>query len=197
MPNHLLRSLSLILVAALGSGAMQITGSNIAAAAAKSSTVTEPCRATQLDARLMGALATYGTTAYVVNFRNISTTACTLRGYPKLQMLNADGGVISTQTLHRSIFDFYATVVKLVTVLPNWSAVFDVSYPDWLRYAPASCPTSNRVKILFSNANRSITVKWRFRPYGGSSIAKVHCGEISVSPFYGPYRFARGRPVTG
>jgi hypothetical protein len=189
VPTHLLRTLSLILIVTLGFGVMQLPGSNIAAAT-KSSTISNICSATQLDVTLESAFATFFNVAYVVDLRNSSNIDCTLRGYPKLQMLNKDGWVISTQTLHRSIFGSSSTVVKLVTVKPSWSALFDVTYPNRLRYAPASCPTSNRVEILFSDAKRSIAVRWRIRPYGGTSIAKLRCGVVRVSPFYGPFHLS-------
>ena len=35
-----------------------------------------------------------------------------------------------------------------------------------------------------SRANQPITLPWRIQPYGGSTIAKLQCGQIAVSPVY-------------
>lgn len=90
-------------------------------------TVAKPCAADQLAGKLNSALVPTGTVGYSVSVKNRSMTSCTLKGYPKLQMLSADGKFITTHIIHRSIFDMASTVVKSVTVTSGSSALFDLT----------------------------------------------------------------------
>jgi hypothetical protein len=182
-----------MLVLALGSGAMQLPGFNVAAAT-KHKISGVSCTANHLSVKPIGALAPKGTTAYLISLENVSKTSCTLEGYPQLRMLDASGKSIATRVTHRSAFaGANATGVTLVTVKPGWSALFGVTYPNSSGYVPATCPISDRLEIHIPNMKESIIFKWRIQPYGGKSPATPHCGEIGVSFVYGPHRLTKAQ----
>lgn len=182
-----LRSVLLLLVVAIGPWAVQLPGAN-AGAASKTLIAAQPCTASQLSVKPMEELATSGTKYYLVGLKNVSTTSCTLKGYPQLRMLDAAGKSIETLVSHRGAFaGAKATGVTLFTVKPGWSALFALTFPDSIDYIPATCPTSDHVEILVPNMKQSINIKWRIQPYGGASVAKVRCGEIGVSFLSGPF----------
>jgi hypothetical protein len=187
------RSVFFLLVVAIGPWAMQIPGAN-AGAASKTQTAAQPCTASQLSVKPMEGLATQGTKYYLVSLKNASTTSCTLKGYPKLRMLDAGGKYIATLITHRGAFvGAKATGVTLVTVKPGWSALFSLAFPDSIDYAPATCPISDHVEILVPNMKGSVIFKWRIQPYGGATVAKLHCGEIGVSFLSGPYHLTKSQ----
>lgn len=186
-----LRSVFFILVIAIGPWAMQLSGSNVAAAS-KNQTASQPCTASQLSVKPIEGLSTYGTKDYLVSLKNVSSTSCALKGYPQLRMLDAGGKSIATVVTHRGDFTgAKATGVTLVTVKPGWSALFSLMYRDSLDYTPATCPISDHVEILVPNMKESIILKWRIQPFGGATVAKLHCGEIGASFLSGPYHLTK------
>jgi hypothetical protein len=193
MRHSQLRSVFFLLVIAIGPWAMQLPGSSVAAAS-KTQTAAQPCRVSQLSVKPKEGLAKYGTKEYLVSLKNVSTTSCTLKGYPQLRMLGAGGKIIATEVTHGSAFvGAKATGVTLVTVKPGWSALFALTYPDSIEYTPATCPISDHVEILVPNMKESVTFKWRIQPYGGATAAKLHCGEIGVSFLSGPYHLTKSQ----
>lgn len=119
-------------------------------------------------------------------FKNISTTACTLKGYPKLQMLDDAGKEIATHVIDGTSYTVQAQPEDVVTLLPGNQAKFDLGYDNSTGYGNAVCPTSAQVEITPPGSSQPITVPWKFQPYGGGSIPKLRCGEITVSPVYWP-----------
>jgi len=173
-----------------------ITGTFAAptASASKTQTAAQPCKASQLSVKPIEGLAAYGTKYYLVSLKNVSSTSCTLKGYPQLRMLDAGGKSIATVVTHRGAFaGAKATGVTLVTVKPAWSALFSLMYRDSLAYAPATCPISDHVEILVPNMKESLILNWRIQPFGGATVAKLHCGEIGVSFLSGPYHLTKSQ----
>jgi hypothetical protein len=183
-----------VLIFAFGSGVIQLPGFNVEAAT-KPKTAGISCAPNQLSAKPVEALAPFGTNGYLVSLENVSKSSCTLEGYPQLQMLNAGGKSITTRVTHRGGFaGANATGVTVVTVKPGWSGLFALTYPNSSGYvAAATCPISDHVEIHVPDMKESLIFKWRIRPYGGKSAATSHCGDISVSFVYGPYRLIKSQ----
>jgi hypothetical protein len=182
-----------MLVLALGSGAMQLPGVNVAAAT-KPKTAGQLCTANHLRVIPHSAFAVWGTEAFLVVLENVSKSNCTLEGYPQLRMLDVGGKSIATRVAHGSAFgSANFTGVTLISVKPGWSGLFGLTYPNSIDYPPATCPISDHVKIHIPNMKESIILKWRIQPYGGKTGVTPRCGEISVSFIYGPYRLTKSQ----
>ena len=129
----------------------------------------------------MGSIGIVG-----IAFKNTSAVACTLKGYPELQMLDSSGKHVPTYVHKGSSVSVQLTPENLVTLLPNGEALFDLGYSSATGYGGATCPTSTSVAVTPPDASQPITVSWQLQPFGGPTIAKLRCGEITVSPVYAP-----------
>ena len=158
-----------------------------AEAAARAAAAMSPvasCTASQLAVDLGPDDAAMGHVGQVVSFKNISTTTCTLKGYPGLRMFDAAGQLIPTEVTDGPSYIVPALPDKVVVLTAGSEASFDVGYSDATGYGTAECPTSSQVAVTPPDAGQPITVSWRIQPYGGSTIEKLQCGQIAVSPVY-------------
>ena len=112
-----------------------------------------------------------GSIAQSVNLLNISNRACTLEGYPGMQMLSASGHALATHVHRGASVTVRARPVTLVTLAPGGKAAFDIGYADATGFGNKRCPTSARVKVTPPNDRKALTIKWRLQPYGGSDPA--------------------------
>lgn len=177
----------------LASGVMQLSGSNIAAAT-RPETAGRPCTPNHLRAIPSEGLAATGTNAFLVVLENVSSSSCTLEGYPQLKMLDKAGKTIASRISRLAPnAGKNTTKVTLITVKSGWQGLFALSYPNSTDYPPASCPVSDRVEIHIPNMKESIVIKWRIRPYGGKSGTTPDCGQVSVSFIYGPYHLSKSQ----
>jgi hypothetical protein len=117
-------------------------------------------------------------------FQNISTTTCTLKGYPKLQMIDAAGSAIPTHVINGTSYTVVSRPDDLVVLAPGARVMFDIGYSSRTGYGTAVCPTSAQVQITPPGSDKSITEPWKLQPFGGPTIAKLRCGEITVSPVF-------------
>jgi len=182
---HWLRSFAVVVFVTFGVGVVQLNSSNFASAS-KSNAASHVCAPEELRVGLIPGMAQMGMKFYVVSLTNISTTDCTLMGYPRLQLLGANGRPNATRDTHVRLPGTRPIVEKVITVAPRWSALFSVTYATWINYSPKKCPSSNLAEIFLPNGSQSIPVRWHIDPYGGRSIAKLQCGVIHVSPVFGP-----------
>ena len=172
-----------------------VGGSNLVANAS-SIAIVPTCHSSQLrveQGRVGAAMGSIGITA--AGFRNISKTACILKGYPTLQMFDANGHRISTHVMHRASASVPFIATKVVMLRAGQAAKFDLGYANQTGYGTASCPTSSRVTVTPPNNLKPINARWHLQPYGGSTIAKLRCGEITISPVYA-VKGATPSPVT-
>lgn len=117
-------------------------------------------------------------------FKNVSTSTCKLKGYPKLQMFDATVHAIPTHVTDGTSYTVQLTPVTVVVLAPGQDAVFDLGYDDQTGYGMAYCPESTQVDVMPPNTDKPIKVSWNLGPYGGGSIQHLRCGEITVSPVY-------------
>lgn len=121
-------------------------------------------------------------------FKNISNTTCTLKGYPNFQMLGDAGKHIATHVIDGTSYTVQVQPEDVVILDPGNQANFDLGFDNSTGYGNAICPTSAQVEITPPGSIQPIVVPWKFQPYGGGTIPKLRCGEITVSPVYWPIR---------
>ena len=160
------------------------TAAENAARAVKAMSATNSCTPSQLVVELGPSDAAMGHIGQVVTFTNVSAVTCSLEGYPSMQMFDAAGLAIPTEVTDGASYTVPAMPARVVFLTGGSEASFDVGYSDATGYGTAVCPNSVQVAITPPDASRSITVSWRIQPYGGSTIAKLQCGQIAVSPVY-------------
>ena len=143
-----------------------------------------PCISAQLAVELGQSGGAAGSVGVVVSFKNTSSAACSLYGYPGLQMLDSAGHPIATEVIRGTSTTVPSVPEDAVQVAPGAEASFNLGFPDATGYGSASCPTSTNVEFTPPNAVQPITIPWQIQPYGGSTIAQLQCGQITVSPVY-------------
>ena len=121
-------------------------------------------------------------------FKNISKSTCTLQGFPNFQMLDRSSKLIATHVMGGTSYTVHYQSEDIVTLLPGNEAMFDLGFDNATGYGRALCPASAKVEVTPPGTTESITVPWKFQPYGGGTIANLRCGEITTSPVYWPVR---------
>jgi hypothetical protein len=140
------------------------------------------CLSAKLHVRLTVGVAA-GSIGDTVTFTNASATTCTLRGYPGVQMLTANGRRLVTHLHRGASVTVPAVPVRTVILASGREASFYLGYADETGYELLKCRTSAGVDITPPNATKPITVPWHLQPYGGT-IEHLRCGIITVSPVF-------------
>lgn len=146
------------------------------------------CRTGQLSLRLgpfagniapstMGAGAADGASA---TFVNVSSSGCTLEGYPTIQMLQRNGAPMPTEITRNGAPSVPSYPVKRVVLAPHGRALFYFGYEAASGYGNDYCPTSAAVRITPPGDPSSLTEAWHLQPYGGLT-QQPRCGLITVS----------------
>lgn len=154
---------------------------------AKVTPTTARCTTSQLSIVLGSESAAMGARAVAgMGFKNISSTACTLMGYPKIQMMDSMGKSIPTFVTNVPALMGIKSAVNLISVNPGHTAIFNLMYESGTGYANAICPTSSSVEFTAPGTTQILALPWKIQPYGGATIAELHCGEIQTSAVYLP-----------
>jgi hypothetical protein len=144
----------------------------------------ERCSALQLALTVLGSGVAAGNVGTRIGVTNTSPTPCFLYGYPGMQMLDSVGDPIPTDVVDGTSSTVLREPVKVVVLRTRSSAQFDIGYSDSTGYGTAICPESSSVAIVAPGTLQGIILPLRIAPYGGSTIASLHCGQITVSPIY-------------
>jgi hypothetical protein len=121
-----------------------------------------------------------------MRFKNVSSTPCTLIGFPGIQMTDAKGKSLPTFVTNSPTIMGTPVSIKIVTLMPGLTANFNMLYESATGYGNAVCPTSTQVEFKPPGAKLALVLPWKIQPYGGSTIQSLHCGEIKVSPVFLP-----------
>ena len=116
---------------------------------------------------------------------NDGSHACSLDGYPRLQMLDGSGNHLATIERRAPIGSPGAGAARTVTVAPGRRAYFSVSYEDQTGFGHAVCPRATGLSIRVPGAPGALILRGSqagMQPYGGSTIKHLRCGELSVGP---------------
>jgi hypothetical protein len=132
-----------------------------AAVAAFHTTAPPTCIRHQLGVVLHDTQGAAGTIHGAWLFTNLSGAACTLDGYPDMQLYGHTGRPLPT-TVNQSL----PPSPTLVTLAPGASATFFSSYSD-VPSGTGQCPTSAVVQITAPNVVESLFIPAQLQACGG------------------------------
>ncbi|MFL5737898.1 MAG: DUF4232 domain-containing protein [Actinomycetota bacterium] len=130
------------------------------------------CVREQLNVRSNGESGALGTIHGAWVFENRSNDACTLQGYPDLQMFRKGGRPLPTTTKHT-----LAPSTRHVELDPGESATFFSSYSD-VEMGSEKCRTSRVLEITAPDAGAGLFVPARLMACGG--VIRVSAVEAGV-----------------
>jgi hypothetical protein len=129
------------------------------------------CTRDQLGVRSNGTQGAAGTIYGAWVFTNASGTACTLDGYPDMQLYGHGGRPIAT-TVNQSL----SPGPTLVTLVPGASGTFFTSYSD-ISASPQPCKTSQVAQITAPGAGAALYIPAQLQPCGGIvNVSAVKAG---------------------
>jgi hypothetical protein len=122
-----------------------------------------------------------GTVAVEFGFINHSTKTCSLRGYPRVQMLTRSGQNLSTTDQRGT--GYFGIKEKTVVLASGKTAYFGILYSNGTGYPNVTCPESAALKFTPPQDIRTITAykSAQITPYGMIS-GHPRCGVIRVTP---------------
>jgi hypothetical protein len=144
---------------AVGTAVLVALAGTPVALAAVHAAKTPNCVRSQLSVRSNGTNGAAGTIHGAWVFTNVSKKACTLYGYPGMQLYGRSGRPITTKVK----WDL-APKPTHVKLNPKASATFLSSYSD---VSTSSCPESRVAQITAPNDTTSLFIPARLRPCGG------------------------------
>ncbi|HEX7025310.1 MAG TPA: DUF4232 domain-containing protein [Gemmatimonadales bacterium] len=173
-----------VLLGLLGSDAAQAAGVATAPVSGSSGTPAyspnlwppERCHTWQLQPELGEIGAAAGNRKVVFVLRNESQIACTLYGYPGMQMLDGQGNPLPTHVIRGGGYTFTDVPPATVLLDPGASASFAAGYaviPTGDQSHDVACPTSARLLITPPNAFDQLAIPAMLDPCEG---------DIYVSP---------------
>lgn len=141
-----------------------------------------PCRSADLSVRHVNDDAAMGghlLTDYA--FKNNSSSACTLKGYPRFELLNKSGQLLAKGRAINSrklMGDEAATAPQWVTIEAGKEAMFRVyTNNGGAGYTGKGCPTSRKVRIIAPGTTRAFMLKDEIR-----SCQKVQVSAVRSAP---------------
>lgn len=141
------------------------------------------CVSSALSAALVSRAVGAGTHLRVYAFRNIGKSVCTLVGYPRVELLNAQGQPLATNEVQVTIGQ-----PDLVVLSPGGQAWFVMQYPDGPSINSDACPASADIAITTPNGGSPLVLAGRagtIRAFGSTSAPGV-CGQLAVQPVTPP-----------
>lgn len=148
---------------------------------------TAGCRASDLRISVPAAVRGdpaegMGKHAWNVIFRNIASTACSLRGWPHVVVRTATGKTVVTRISDVRFSNLALVPDARIVLRPGQSAVVTAISPT----APSRCVTGWMLGLTLPGADRPVTVR-------GPSGSFVPCmgGQLRLSPFYAEQTLTR------
>ena len=143
----------------------------------------EPCRGADVSVRHVNDDAAMGghlLTDYA--FKNNSLNACTLKGYPRFELLSAAGQLAPNGRAVNSrklMGEETATVPQLVTIEAGKEAVFRVyTNNGGAGYSGKGCPTSRKVRIIAPGTTRAFILKEEIRSCQKVQVSAVRAETV-------------------
>ena len=173
-----------IVTLSTGPASAQTSASGVAASPRSD---TAGCRASDLQISVPAAVRGdpaegMGKHVWNVVFRNIASTACSLRGWPRVVVRTTTGKTVITR-ISDVTFSNLALVPDVRIILqPGQSAVVTAISPT----APPSCVTRWMLRLTLPGADRPVTVR---EPSG--SFVPCLGGQLRLSPFYAEQTLTR------
>jgi hypothetical protein len=168
-----------VILAAGPAAARTATSASVTSASVTSASAA-PCQAADLHISVPNAIAGdpdegMAKRAWNIVFRNVSGTACSLRGWPQIVVRSTAGKTVAT-TISRVTYSNLAPVPDTKIVLAaRRNAIVTVTSAT----APGRCVTQWTLGLTLPGAARPVTVRG---PAG--SFAPCVGGQLRLSPFY-------------
>jgi len=147
-----------------------------AAVAQPSKAATAACSARALDVRLnRQGSQTAGSTYYKLEFTNLSSHACTLRGYPGVSAITTNGRQLGSPAGRNA-----AHASRTVTLARGGSAVAVLQVTDAHNFPPASCrlTTASGLRVYAPGATLAKTVSFPFLTCARAGTVTLHAEAV-------------------
>ncbi len=138
------------------------------------------CTASQLALSHTVPNIAAGTAGEGMSLKNVSSTACTLDGYPDIQLYNKYGQPMQTTVVRNGGYGFTSQVPTVVTLDPGSSAAFNIGFSAIPNGATGGCPSSSQVSIALPQG----TFHYPAYLTVADSIAPCNGGQVTVSAIY-------------
>jgi hypothetical protein len=142
----------------------------------------EPCHGADLSVRHVNDDAAMGghlLTDYA--FKNNSSNACTLKGYPQFELLNKSGGLLPkgrAVNTRQLMGEDAPSAPQLVTIEAGKEAMFRVyTNNGGAGYMGKPCPTSRKVRIVAPGTTRAFVLKDEIRSCQKVQVSAVRAGS--------------------
>jgi Protein of unknown function (DUF4232) len=119
------------------------------------------CRTSQLQLRAGFTDSGMGRQWTTYGFRNRSTLACTMAGFPAVRLLDARGRVIATLPGHD------AATSPVVRLRPGGSAYFSVGQLSGPEYPGQPCPAAATLVVTPPHQGQALSIPATLAPCGG------------------------------
>lgn len=127
------------------------------------------CQPWQLSLTPAGGSAATGHRKDIFAFQNTSQIACTLYGYPGMQMYDATGSDLPTTVIRGGAFEFRDVTPQTVMLAPGGQASFALGFsviPSGDQ-TKQSCPDSSRLLVTPPNDYTQLGIAATLNPCGG------------------------------
>jgi Domain of unknown function (DUF4232) len=160
------------------------TSSTTTSSTTTTTAATTSCSATDFAGRFNQGQGAAGTIYASVTITKSTPGTCTLRGWPRLTLLDAQGGLITTTTddvPNATQSDVFLTPPQAnhppttLTVADNGSATFALAYSDVS--VGSSCPSAQTISVQLPGGSAEVAVT-------ASPAVQACNGTLTVSPFY-------------
>jgi len=134
------------------------------------------CRSAALVPAIEGTSAAAGTVEVTVTLRSTASGACTLVGYPGLQLLGAGGAPLPTTVVRGGTFSFTSMAPSTVVLTSGVSVAFNIGYTDVPVGGETTCAPATSLFVTPPNAYGHDVVS--------SRVAPCDHGRMVVSPVF-------------
>lgn len=176
-PASFMYALSTLAVLVIGNAATAQTGPHLSIASNLKN-----CQTSQLSVRHVDGAAALGHTGESYAFTNISSSPCTLYGYPGFVPLDADDRPLTGVEVTRSESNYmHHAQPHQLTLTPGAQASFVIVYVHFSSDGH-SCPKSAKVEITPPNATDHFSLPEHLTPCGPISLTPVEAGIVYMDP---------------
>lgn len=163
------------------------TSSSVPVSSGSSTASSTTCRASGLVGTLSGEQGGAGTLEVTVALRNSGATACTMKGYPGLQLVGAGGSVQSTSVQPGGSLSFESVAPTVVTLAAGQVAYFNIGFSDVPGSGQTSCSTSTAVQVTPPGATGHIVVPVQVQACsGGLHVSAVFASQSPAAQTAAP-----------
>jgi hypothetical protein len=143
------------------------------------------CQASSLTAASGEMNGAAGNQAHAIVLTNGSSQACTVEGFPTVQMLSASGQSVATHQTDGNVpaGASISSTPSLVTIAPGVGASFVIQWSD-VPGGPQDCPSASELEIDLPGGGGTVTLAEAVDPCGGDLyVSPVLAGIMPLAPY--------------